>query len=259
MAEARRWTMITGASSGIGTELARGFAARGHSLVLVARRKERMDQLGIELRARPGIQVEVIVSDLEGPEAPEALVAELRRRGIALHTLVNNAGFGLRGTFATLPYDQQMGMIELNVTALAKLSRLLLPGMMERGEGGILNVASTAAFQAGPSMAVYYATKAFVLSLSEALHEEVKPKGVTVTALCPGPTTTEFAQRADMEKSKLFKAGAMSAAAVAKIGVEGYFKGRAVVVTGAANRLGSIGAQLLPRAITRKIAGRLQG
>jgi hypothetical protein len=259
MAEAKRWTMITGASSGIGVELARGFAARGHSLVLTARRRERMDELGIELRARPGIQVEVIVADLERPNAPEALVAELRRRGIALHTLVNNAGFGLRGTFATLPYDGQMGMIELNVTALSKLSRLLLPGMIERGEGGILNVASTAAFQAGPSMAVYYATKAFVLSLSEALHEEVKAKGVTVTALCPGPTVTEFARRADLEKSKLFTAGAMSAVDVARIGIEGYLGGRAVVVTGIANRLGSIGAQLLPRALTRKIAGRLQG
>ncbi|HEY8564977.1 MAG TPA: SDR family oxidoreductase [Beijerinckiaceae bacterium] len=253
-----RWTLITGASSGIGADLARVFAARGRSLVLVARRRDRLEALADEL-ARPGIDVEVMVADLEDPAAPQALLAAVEAKAILLHSLVNNAGFGLRGTFATLPYERQMAMIELNVTALARMCRLALPGLIQRRTGGILNVASTAAFQAGPSMAVYYATKAFVLSLSEALHEEAKPHGIVVTALCPGPTTTEFASVADLEKSKLFQAGAMSSAEVARLGVEGYEAGRAVVVTGLANRLGSIGAQLLPRAMTRKIAGRLQG
>jgi short-subunit dehydrogenase len=150
-------------------------------------------------------------------------------------------------------------MIDLNVTALASLCRLMLPGMIERRRGGILNVASTAAFQAGPSMAVYYATKAFVLSFSEALYEEARPHGVTVTALCPGPTESEFAATADLEKTKLFNRGIMSAADVARIGIEGYEAGRAIVVPGAANRMGAVGAQLFPRFLSRKIAGLLQG
>ncbi len=134
----------------------------------------------------------------------------LRERGIAVHTLVNNAGFGLRGYFEGLPHEKQLAMIDLNVTALTSLCRLMLPGMIERRQGGILNVASLAAFQAGPYMAVYYATKAFVLSLSEALHDEAKPHGVTVTALCPGPTESEFSDTAGLKDSRLFEAGVMS-------------------------------------------------
>ena len=259
MAAQQRWVVITGASSGIGAELARVFAARGYSLVLTARREERLQALADELKgAHPNLAVEVVSLDLEDRDAPADLVETLAGRGIAIHTLVNNAGFGLRGTFATLPFERQMGMIELNVTALTKLSRLVLPGMIERRWGGILNVASTAAFQAGPHMAVYYATKAFVLSLSEALHEEVKPHNVTVTALCPGPTSTEFGAIADMEHSKAFQMGTMDAATVARQGVDGYEAGKAVVVTGTTNQVGAVAAQLLPRWITRKIAGKLQ-
>jgi hypothetical protein len=256
MAEEQRWAVITGASSGIGAELARVFAARGYALALVARRRDRMEALAAEIgAARP---VEILVHDLEDPAAPEALLAEFEGKGIRIHTLVNNAGFGLRGTFATLPLDRQMGMLALNVTALTKLSRLVLPGLIERRWGGIINVASTAAFQAGPNMAVYYATKAFVLSFSEALHEEVKPHNVVVTALCPGPTTTEFAATADMEHVKAFQMGAMPAAEVARAGVDAYEAGKAVIVPGVANQVGAVGAGLLPRWITRKIAGRLQ-
>jgi short-subunit dehydrogenase len=258
MAENQRWTVVTGASSGIGAELARVFAGRGYSLVLVARRHERLEALGEEIQRAHGVPVEIMALDLEDREAPHDLCEMLRDRGIAVHTLVNNAGFGLRGNFANLPFERQIAMIDLNVTALTALTRLMLPGLIERGQGGILNVASTAAFQAGPYMAVYYATKAFVLSLSEALHEEVKPHGVTVTALCPGPTESEFSATADLESSKLFQRGTMSSGDVARTGVEGYEAGKAIVVAGAANRLGTLGAKLFPRSIVRKIAGQLQ-
>lgn len=258
MTEDRRWTVVTGASSGIGAELARVFAEGGRALVLVARRRERLEQLAADLRSRHGVAVEVIAADLEDPDAPQSLVRAIAERGIAIDTLVNNAGFGLRGRFADQSYDGLVGMVELNVVAVTKLCRLVLPGLIAARRGGVINVASTAAYQAGPNLALYYATKAFVLSLSEALHEEAKGHGVKVTALCPGPTTTEFADRANMAGLRLFKVGAMSASEVARLGVKGYEAGRAVVIPGFANRLGSIGAQLLPRVITRRIAGRIQ-
>ncbi len=258
MAEETRWTVITGASSGIGAEMARIFAARGYSLVLTARRHERLEALADEIQKAHGTRVEVMALDLEDREAPQDLVDMLHDQGIVVHTLVNNAGFGLRGNFATLPVERQLAMIDLNVGALTALSRLLLPGMLERGRGGILNVASTAAFQAGPYMAVYYATKAYVLSLSEALHEEAKSRGVTVTALCPGSTESEFSATADVEYSRVYRPSIMSAAEVARIGVEGYEAGKAIVVTGAANWLGALGAKFLPRSVIRRIAGTLQ-
>jgi len=259
MAEDLRWAVITGASSGIGAELARLFAARGYPLVMTARRHERLETLAEEIQGVHDIPVEVMALDLEDREAPLDLAEMIRERGIQVHTLVNNAGFGLRGSFATMPYERQVAMIDLNVTALTALCRLMLPGMLERGRGGILNVASTAAFQAGPNMAVYYATKAYVLSLSEALHEEAKPRGVTVTALCPGPTESEFSATADLENSKRFSQGTMSAAEVARIGIDGYEAGRDIVIAGASNRLGAFGAKLLPRSLIRKIAGSIQG
>jgi short-subunit dehydrogenase len=258
MADERRWTVVTGASSGIGAELARVFGQRGRSLVLVARRRDRLEELAGDLRSAHGVAVEVVACDLARPDAPEELLGALEARGIAVDTLVNNAGFGLLGAFAELPYGEQLGMLQLNVVSVTQLCRLVLPGLLARRRGGILNVASTAAFQAGPRMAVYYATKAFVLLLSEALHEEAKPHGVTVTALCPGPTPTEFQARADMKLGRLLTLGAMSATDVARIGVEGYEKGRAVVIPGLTNRLGALGAKLLPRFVARGIAARLQ-
>lgn len=253
-----RWTIVTGASSGIGEAMARIFGARGSSLVIVARREERLAALAREIEAASGVVVRSFALDLERPDAPDELHAWLAREGIPVHTLVNNAGFGLRGGFATMPYAEQAAMVELNVTALTKLCRLVLPDLVARRQGGILNVASTASFQAIPYMAVYAATKAYVLSLSEALHEEARRHGVTVTAFCPGPTATEFTKRADMEKSKLFER-AMSSAAVARIGIDGHARGRAIVVAGGMNRVGTIGAQLAPRALVRRAAGWLQG
>lgn len=250
------WTLVTGASSGIGADLAREFAKAGHNLVLVARRRERLEALAAELAAG-GVAVEVIEADLGDAAALERLLAELVARGITLHTLVNNAGFGLKGAFAALPADEQFAMVALNVTAPTKLSRLVLPGLIERRRGGILNVASLAGFLAGPNMAVYYATKAYLLSLSEALHEEAKPHGVTVTALCPGPVVTEFWDRAGVPMTASLRVGAMSSADVARAGVEGYLAGRAIVVPGTATKVGLAGMRFLPRALTRKLAGRI--
>ena len=252
-----RWTVVTGASSGIGAAMARVFAARSRSLVLVARRGDRLAALAGEI-ARPGARVETVILDLEEPDAADRLFATLGERGVTVDTLVNNAGFGLRGRFATLPADEQAAMVQLNVCTLTRLCRLALPGLLERRRGGIINVASTAAFQAVPFLGVYAATKAYVLSLSEALHEEARGRGVTVTALCPGPTATEFTTRADMEQSKMFER-AMDADTVARLGIDGYEAGRAIVVTGAANRFGAAAVRLAPRAAVRRLAGWLQG
>ncbi len=253
-----RWMVITGASSGIGSELARAAAARGRSLVLVARREERLAALAREL-AGDKVRVETIALDLEKPDSAEALMATLRERGIAVETLVNNAGFGLRGGFATMPYDEQIAMIELNVTTLTRLCRLVLPELVARGRGGIMNIASMAAYQAIPFLAIYSASKAYVVSLSEALHEEVRRHGVVVTAICPGPTSTEFAIRADMEKSKLFNMAPMSAADVARLALDGHEAGRAVVIPGLRNWAMGLGTRAVPRLVSRRIAGWLQG
>jgi short-subunit dehydrogenase len=251
------WALITGASAGIGVELARLFAADGYSLVLVARRADRLQALADELSAAHGTRVEVLPMDLAAAGASQALHDAVAAKGIVLHTLVNNAGFGLRGPFHALPADRQSEMMQLNMVALTELSRLFLPGMIERRRGGILNVASMAAFQAGPYMAVYYATKAYVLSLSEALHEEAKPFGVKVSALCPGPVATEFASVADLHGSKLFSSAA-DAKSVALAGYEGYRANVAIEIPGALNRIGSVLGKFAPRILTRRVAGQLQ-
>ncbi|HEX2172526.1 MAG TPA: SDR family oxidoreductase [Dehalococcoidia bacterium] len=254
-----RWTLITGASSGIGLELARCFAADGDGLVLVARRKDRLETLAAELAHRHSVPVRVLATDLEDPAAPQSLKSVLDAEGITLHTLVNNAGFGLLGPFAKLSAERQLAMVQLNVVALTALSRLFLPGLIERRQGGILNLSSMAAFQAGPEMGVYYATKAYGLSLSEALHEEAKSYGVTVTALCPGPVATEFASVAGMERSRLFRfVTPMSAAVAARAGFEGYRAGKAIVIPGALNRALMGFSQLTPRVLRRRASRFMQ-
>ncbi|WP_312891770.1 SDR family oxidoreductase [Methylobacterium sp. DB0501] len=250
-----RWTLVTGASSGIGVEIARAFAARGRPLVLSARRTERLEALAAELP----VPTLVVPADLARPDGPEGLLAAVEARGIVLHTLVNNAGFGLRGRFAGLPVRDQAEMVAVNVAAPTVLSRLVLPGLIARRSGGILNVASVVGYLAGPNMAAYYATKAYLLSLSEALYEEARPFGVTVTALCPGATATEFSQRADVGGTKRFTGNVMQPDAVARAAVDGYLAGRAVVIPGTANRAAVLGARLMPRWLSRKVAARLQG
>lgn len=252
-----RWTVVTGASSGIGAELARVFSGIGHNVILVARRRDKLDALAEELRRRDGGIVEVMEADLSEQKAPRALFDAISEKGIEVHTLVNNAGYGLGGQFVDLPLDDQLEMMNVNMTALTQMCHLFLPGMIARGQGGIINVASLASFLAGPRMAVYYASKSYVLSLSEALHEEVKKHGLVVTALCPGATESEFGERAGVNDTKLFSGRRMTSGTVARIGVEGYRAGHAIVVPGAMNRLKAQITRLMPRFATRRVAASL--
>ncbi len=246
-------TLITGASAGLGAEFVRQCAGRGEALLLVARRRERMEALAAEL----GGEVHILTADLSAPGAAAQLAGDIEALGLHVRTLINNAGFGLAGRFSDLAPDRQREMIDLNVAALTELSRLFLPGMIERGRGGILNVASTAAFQAGPNMAVYYATKAYVLSLSEALHQELKGTGIHVTCLCPGPTRTEFFDVAGV-KGKMFERMSADAAGVVRAGLRGLDRNRAIVIPGVANRIGAFSNRLLPRAAMRRIIARIK-
>lgn len=249
--------LITGASSGIGLELARSFAADRSDLILVARSEGKLKDLSRELESSRGIRCLVMPADLADPKAPESLLERLRAADIVVDVLVNNAGFGAIGPVASLDARRQVEMIQVNVSALTHLTRLLVPSMIERRKGGILNVASTAAFQPGPNMAVYYATKAFVLSFSEALAEEVAGSGVRVTCLCPGPTKTGFVDAAGMEGVRLFRLGAMDAPAVARFGHSAYRQGRVVAIPGLVNKVIPQSLRVSPRFLVRKIAKRL--
>lgn len=250
----RKTALVTGASSGIGVEFARQLASTGHDLVLVARRVERLEALASELAAS-GARVEVLPADLTRPEAPAEIEAELAARGLVVDVLVNNAGLGGHGAFATAPWPKDATMIDLNVRALTELTKRFLPGMLERGAGGVLNVASTASFQSMPYFAVYAATKAYVLSFSEALAEEVGPLGVSVTCLCPGPTQTEFVERAEFQSDIIHKAPYMSAAEVASEGLAGLRAGKRVVVPGPLNALQAAAPRFFPRGIYTRIVG----
>lgn len=245
--------LITGASSGIGLELAKLFAKDGCKLFLVARESQRLRE------AAESVGGTVIARDLADPSSPQAIFDQLSSTPIDY--LVNNAGFGLGGAFSVNDRQTQLDMIQVNVTSLVDLTRLFLPSMLERKSGRILNVASTAAFQPGPLMAVYYATKAFVLSFTEAIAEEVAGSGVTVTALCPGPTASDFQRRARIEHVKLVEKGPMgmmSSAQVAEIGYRGMRQGKVIVIPGFLNKLGVQALRLGPRAIVRKAAKKLQ-
>ena len=208
----RETALITGASSGIGMDLAR-LMAKDFNLVITARSQSELEKLARELEAQHGNHVHVIAADLARPEAPREIFAEIERRGLRIDTLINNAGFGAYGDFANSNLQRNLEMIEVNISAVTALTRLALPGMLERRQGRIMNVASTAGFQPGPLMSVYYATKAYVILFSEAIANELKGSGVTVTCFCPGPTATQFADRANMEKSRLFSLGAMRSSA----------------------------------------------
>lgn len=250
--------LVTGASSGIGRELARCFAADGSSLILTARRQAELDELASELRTGHGSDVSVITSDLAAPDGVRTLQAVLRQRGLSPDVLVNNAGFGARGGFTDMPAERIESMLAVNVEALTMLAREALPAMLARKRGGILNVASTAAFQPGAYMAAYYASKAYVLSLSEALYVECKPGGVTVTCLAPGPTATGFSKEAGMTGSLLSRLGKMDAASVARAAHSGFRHGRALVVPGWRNKFGIQSLRVMPRATVRNLVARLQ-
>jgi len=258
MAPQPETVLVTGASSGIGLELATLFARDRARLVLVARDERRLEALARGLEERQQVTVHVLPFDLSRSDAPARIDAALRERALQVDVLVNNAGFGERGPVAALDLERQLQMVQVNLTAVTHLTRLLLPGLIERRRGGVLNVASTAAFQPGPNMAVYYATKAYVLSFSEALSEELAGTGVTVTCLAPGPTSTEFARRANMLGTRLFSRGTpMSAARAALAGYDGFRSGKVLVIPGFSNRLGTFAVRLAPRAFVRKLVAGL--
>jgi short-subunit dehydrogenase len=251
--------LVTGASSGIGLELATLLAKDRYDLVLVARGHDRLQEIAQGLTGEFGVAATVLPADLTDPSAPIDIALALAERKLAVDILVNNAGFGVYGFFAQTPLEKELAMIQVNITALTHLTKLLLPGMLERRRGRILNVASTAAFQPGPLMAVYYATKAYVLSFSEALANETGGTGVTVTALCPGPTITEFQKQAGLEMTRLFKSPlVMDAPTVARAGYEGMMRGKRVVVPGATNRTLVQALRVTPRRLATAIARRIQ-
>lgn len=245
--------LITGASAGLGVDFARQLAAKGRRLVLVARRKDRLDELAAELGNARTVEADL---SLEG--AADRLMADLAAHDEHVDLLVNNAGFGLTGRFVELDGGRQRQMIDLNCGALVELAHAVLPGMIERKSGAILNIASTAAFQPGPGMAVYFATKAFVLSFSEALHEEVKDQGVTVTCLCPGPTATEFGEVAGFGPSNASSKLAAASGPVAKAGLEGLDRGLVIVIPGLMNKAAAQAHRFFPRSIVRKAVGILK-
>jgi short-subunit dehydrogenase len=240
--------LITGGSGGIGYELARLFAKDHHNLVLVARSGPKLAQVADELQRRFGIAVKPVALDLAEPAAPQLLFDQLQRESVAVDILVNNAGYGKLGDFAQVPLEESLGQIQLNLAALTHLSRLFVGPMLERRSGKILNVASTAGFQPGPRMAVYYASKAYVISFSEALANELAGKGITVTCLCPGATTTDFANRAGNDKSRLFKQfRPMDAKTVALKGYRGLVAGETLVIPGLKNWLVIQSLRISPR------------
>jgi short-subunit dehydrogenase len=246
MADATPVAVITGASAGIGAALAHVFADHGHALVLVARRAAPLKTLADTIEERGRARPRVIVADLGLPDAAALIEDELRENGLEPQFLVNNAAFGLVGLAASLDRAEQLAMIDLNVRVLTDLSLRFAEGLA-RHRGGILNVASVASFLPGPGMAVYHATKAYVLSLSEALHRELAPRGVRVTALCPGPVETEFQARAGMPEGYFPRFLARTAERVAREGYEGMMRGRRVVIPGSANKAVTLMMRLLPR------------
>jgi uncharacterized protein len=247
--------LITGASGGIGYELAKLFAKDHHNLVLVARNGPRLGQIADELQRQFGIRVTTVALDLTEPDAPRSLFAQLQSDGTAVDILINNAGYGRFGEFDAVPVEDSLGQIQLNITALTYLTRLFLGPMLERRSGKIMNVASTAGFQPGPLMAVYYATKAYVISFSEALANELAGKGIIVTCLCPGATETGFAGRAGNDQTRLFKSlRPMDAKTVARAGYRALFKGKTLVIPGFRNWLVAESVRISPRKLVTAIS-----
>ena len=248
--------LITGGSVGIGAALADVFAAHGHDLILVSRNREKLEARGDAVRKQFGVDAVCVAEDLADPGGARRLYEAVSALGLDVHYLVNNAGVGLYGTFATTDLDAEVKMIQLNVTSVVDLTKRFLPGMIARREGRILNVASTAAFVPGPWMSVYYATKAFLLSFSQAIDYELKPSGVTVTTLCPGPTESEFKVRAGSQRSRLFESFVMDAPRVARVGYDGMMKGKAVAIPGLRNKMIPVAARLAPRPLIAELSHR---
>lgn len=254
---ANETVLITGASSGIGMELAKLFAADGSDLVLVARREDRLNELAEELKSKHGVEVYVLPKDLTQKSAPDEIYSQLENENIQIDVVVNNAGFGNKGHIADLDLNLQLDMIQVNLVALTHLTRLFIPGILERGHGGILNVGSLAGFQPGPNLAVYFATKAYVLSFTEALAEEISNPNIKISCLAPGPVKTEFGEKSDLEDSLLFKVSLMEMEPVVKAGYEGFRKGQTIVIPGLKQQIVPFLNRFTPRLLVRKIAKKL--
>jgi short-subunit dehydrogenase len=251
--------LVTGASSGIGLDLAKRFAAEGYDVALVARSEGKLTEVARAIEAEHKVRAHVVTADLAAPRAADALMAKLAERGIEVDVLVNNAGYACYGAFSETDLADELNMIQVNIVALTHLTKLVVRQMVAKKAGRVLNVASTAAFQPGPLMAVYYATKAYVLSFSEALANELAGTGVTVTALCPGPTKTGFQARAQMEQSKLVRGKEiMTAETVARIGYAGLMKGKTVVIPGVSNKMMAQAVRFLPRKTVTKLVRNAQ-
>ncbi|OHB67559.1 MAG: short-chain dehydrogenase [Planctomycetes bacterium RBG_13_62_9] len=249
-----KMALITGASSGIGEQLARIHAQHGGDLVVVARRQEKLEALKTELEKAHGITVHVLAKDLTEPDAAQAIHEELRSRGVAVDYLINDAGFGYRGLFHEQDWARNEAMIKLNILALTALTRVFVPEMIARGSGRILNVASMGGFVPGPLQAVYYASKAFVISFSEGIANELAGTGITVTALCPGPTESEFTRSAQMRDVRLTSMMS-SAHKIAAAGYAAMLKGKTVVVPGLLNKITVHGLlRISPRRLTTRIS-----
>src|SRR3954470_1251721 len=250
----RQTALVTGGSGGIGLEIAKVLAGKGFNLVLASRKRDTLEAAAGQIEGKNDVSVQVFAVDLRRREAPEEIFDFLSNENISVDVLVNNAGFGLGGEFAETELTRELEMIQVNIAALTHLTKLFLPAMIKRRSGRILNVASTAAFQPGPLMAVYYATKAYVLSFSQALAEELRNAGVTVTALCPGPTRTEFAAEAGVSNSRLFSLfGSADAGEVAEYGFRAMMDGTRVAIPGIKNKIVAQVNRFSPRAITAKV------
>jgi short-subunit dehydrogenase len=255
MAERSKTVLVTGASGGIGKELAKLFAQDYYNVVLAARDASKLGEFAGELQRQFGVTAKAFPVDLTDHVAPRFLFDQLIREGVAVDILVNNAGYGRRGAFAEVPYEESAGQIDLNITALTHLTKLFLPEMLERKSGKILNVASTAGFQPGPLMAVYYATKAYVISFSEALANELQGTGVTVTCLCPGLTDTGFQVRAGTEQTNLFRrTRPMDAVTVARDGYRALMKGKPLVISGIRNMVLMESLRISPRRVVTAVS-----
>jgi uncharacterized protein len=249
--------LVTGASSGIGADIARSLARRGHGVTLVARRTDRLDKLAAELRDRDGVRVETVGCDLGDSDARDRMRAQIEERGLRVEVLVNDAGFGTAGRFDRLDLERELEMVRVNVEAVVDLCGRYVPGLVERGRGAVLNVASTAGFQPLPRQATYSASKAFVLTFTDALHEDLAGTGVTATTLCPGPARTEFTTTAGIDWEALPDFIWSESAEVAEAGVKGLERGRRLVVPGALNRAGALGGQHAPRGLLLRVAGKV--
>lgn len=253
----RETVLITGASRGIGRALALEFANHGHDLILTARNEAELNELAATIRRLHGVHAHVFAADLVRKEAPAELFTAIERGEHVVDVLVNNAGFGVYGKFAETPAEEDLALLEVNIVALTMLTKLFLPGMLARKHGRIVNVASTGAFQPGPWLNTYYASKAYVLSFSEALAEELRGTGVTATALCPGVTASSFADRSKMQGARILRGPIMSAERVARVGYRGAMRGRRIVIPGLMNQLMQQSVRIAPRRFVTWVVGRM--